>query len=77
MQYKIDENLRDFKAWAGGYDTLATLVEKDLVDEAEEFLEELLEEPTATDINDVLWFERDLIAEGLGYKDWQELTESK
>ena len=28
--------------------------------------------PTDTDINDFLWFERDQIAEYLGYEDWDD-----
>lgn len=55
MEYKVESSLRDFKAWSGGYDTLATLVEKGLVDDAEQIIEEMFSEtPTETDINDVL-----------------------
>ena len=74
MEYKVESSLRDFKAWSGGYDTLATLVERDLVDDTEAFLEMCFEEtPTETDINDVLWFEKDMIAEYHGYQDWETL----
>ena len=31
--------------------------------------------PTDTQINDLLWFERDAIAEHLGYKDWEAYEE--
>lgn len=32
---------------------------------------------TDEDINDFLWFERDAIAEHLGYKDWEEYEYGK
>jgi len=38
----------------------------------EDFIGQCFTDPTDTDINDFLWFERDQIAEYLGYKDWDE-----
>lgn len=77
MTYQITEDLSDFNAWAGGKDTLNTLIEKDLVDEFDDILQSYFadrdEAPTATEINDILWFERDWIAEMLGYEDWDAL----
>ena len=70
MTYTIDQSLADFNAWSGGKDTLAVLIEKGVCDEVEEFIEECFSHPTDTDINDFLWFERDQIAEYLGYEDW-------
>lgn len=65
MKYLVEESLQDFKAWAGGEDTLDDLLAYDVVDKAEEYInmitadcEELL---TRTEINDILWFERDEI----------------
>ena len=71
MTYTIDSNLEDFHAWAGGKDTLDVLIDKGVCDEVEEFIEECFSHPTDTDINDFLWFERDQIAEHLGYDDWE------
>ena len=71
MTYTIDQSLADFNAWSGGKDTLAVLIEKGVCDEVEEFIEECFSHPTDTDINDFLWFERDQIAEHLGYDDWE------
>lgn len=71
MTYTIDQSLADFNAWSGGKDTLAVLIEKDKCDEVEEFIEQCFSNPTDTDINDFLWFERDQIAEYLGYEDWE------
>ena len=70
MTYTIDESLENFRAWSGGKDTLAVLIEKGVCDEVEEFIEQCFAHPTDTDINDFLWFERDQIAEYLGYDDW-------
>ena len=71
MTYTIDESLENFRAWSGGKDTLAVLIERGVCDEVEEFIEQCFAHPTDTDINDFLWFERDQIAEHLGYDDWE------
>ena len=71
MTYTIDKSLEDFHAWSGGKDTLDVLIEKGVCDEVEEFIEQCFSHPTDTDINDFLWFERDQIAEHLGYDDWE------
>ena len=75
MYYKTEFNLYDFPAWSGGRDTLETLKEKNLVDEVQAAIEEIYceESPTDTEINDFLWFERDTIAEWLGFSDWDAL----
>ena len=70
MIYQIEESLENFRAWSGGKDTLDVLIEKGVCDEVEGFIEETFEYPTDTEVNDFLWFERDAIAEYLGYKDW-------
>jgi hypothetical protein len=71
MTYTIDESLENFHAWAGGKATLDVLIEKGVCEQVEEFIEECFSHPTDTDINDFLWFERDQIAEHLGYDDWE------
>lgn len=71
MTYTIERNLEDFKAWAGGKATLDVLIEKGVCDVVEDFIEQCFSHPTDTDINDFLWFERDQIAEHLGYEDWE------
>ena len=74
MEYKVnvDCDLDQFDAWSGGKDTLDVLIDKGVCDEVESFIEEVFcdEIPTETQINDFLWFERDAIAEHLGYEDW-------
>lgn len=76
MRYYVEDSLDNFEAWSGGKDTLDTLREKGDVDSVECFIEELAsmseEGWSDTDINDILWFERDAIAQHLGYSDWDE-----
>lgn len=65
MKYTVEESLQDFKAWSGGKDTLDDLIEHDVVDKAEEYIDLITadreELPTDTEINNVLWFDRDEI----------------
>lgn len=65
MKYTVEEDLQNFKAWSGGKDTLNSLIEYGVVDEAEEYIDMIFEcreeLPTQTEINDILWFERDEI----------------
>ena len=77
-QMKISQeiHLRDFDAWCGGNDTKENLTNEDL-DTIEYHLTELFPDGmTETEVNDFLWFERDYIAELLGYNDWSELTDT-
>lgn len=65
MKYTVEESLQDFKAWSGGKDTLNDLIEYNVVNEAEEYINMIVncreELPTHTEINNILWFERDEI----------------
>jgi len=72
MQYTVDNSLENFEAWSGGKDTLDTLIDKGVCEQVEDFIEQCFTHPTDTDINDFLWFERDQIAEYLGYEDWDD-----
>jgi hypothetical protein len=72
MTYTIEESLENFHAWSGGKDTLDVLIDKGVCDVVEDFIEQSFTNPTDTDINDFLWFERDAIAEHLGYEDWDD-----
>ena len=73
MEYKVETSLHDFPAWSGGKDTLETLIERGDWEAVEEHIENVFMEEDVTDemINDYLWFERDAIAEALGYRDWE------
>lgn len=74
MKYYVETSLENFEAWSGGRDTLEVLIEKGLCDTVEMFLEEVLgEDISDTAINDVLWFERDTIADWCGFSSWEAL----
>ena len=76
MKYVVEESLDNFEAWSGGKDTLDTLREKGDVDSVECLIDEYISASedgwSDGDINDFLWFERDTIAQHLGYSDWDE-----
>lgn len=74
MKYYIETSLENFDAWSGGRDTLEVLIEKGLCDTVEACLEEALgEDVSDTTINDILWMERDMIAEWCGFSNWEAL----
>lgn len=78
MKYYVETSLENFEAWSGGRDTLEVLIEKGLCDTVEACLEEVLgEDVSDTDINDTLWFERDMIAEWCGFSSWEALENGK
>lgn len=74
MKYYVETSLENFEAWSGGHDTLEVLIEKGLCDTVEACLEDILDgDSSDTDINDTLWFERDMIAEWCGFSSWEAL----
>ena len=74
MKYYVETSLENFEAWSGGRDTLDVLIEKGLCDTVEAFLEEVLgEDISDTAINDILWMERDTIADWCGFSSWEAL----
>jgi hypothetical protein len=73
MKIYRDISLTEFEFWAGGKDTVEELTESEL-EQIEQILEEIYPEGLSeTDVNDIFWFERDLIAEWLGYEDFDEI----
>ena len=74
MKYYVETSLENFEAWSGGRDTLEVLIEKGLCDTVEACLEEILDGDTSdTYINDILWMERDMIADWCGFSSWEAL----
>ena len=74
MKYYVETSLENFEAWSGGRDTLEVLIEKGLCDTVEACLEDILDgDSSDTYINDILWMERDMIAEWCGFSDWEAL----
>ena len=74
MKYYVETSLENFEAWSGGRDTLEILIEKGLCDTVEACLEDILDgDSSDTYINDILWMERDMIAEWCGFSSWEAL----
>ena len=62
LYIKKEFNLADFEAWSGGADRLKEIIELDIVEDAQYYIESIFEDEqavTETDINDILWFEMD------------------
>ena len=72
MEIKQDVNVWDLKGmlWSGGKDTLEEIFDLDKEDELMEFLESMYadreETPDITEINDLLWFDRNYVLESIG-----------
>ena len=82
MKYTVEESLYDFKAWSGGKDTLDDLWAHGVVDKAEKYIEKIFadceELPTDTEINNILWFEREDIYKYCGiYKAYYGINEDE
>ena len=66
-------DLYDFDAWSGGRDTLNVLT-REQTEQLQFILDDTYPEGFEdTALNDLLWFERDWIADMLGFEDWEDL----
>jgi len=75
MKIYKEENLSSFEFWSGAKYTVKYLTDDEL-DTIEEILEELYPDGMdETELNDLFWFEDDLIAEWLGYDDFEAIME--
>ena len=77
MKIWTDDSIRNFDFWSGGRDTVNDLTWEDF-----DILEPLIEEMFGGEVedvylNDFFWFERDTIAEWLGYEDYDELMRDR
>lgn len=71
--YKEVNSAYDFCFWSGGKETAEDLTTKE-IEEIFSILEELYPDGIdETSVNDIFWFERDWIAEMLGYLDYENL----
>ena len=69
MQILIEQKLIDFEFWCGGKDNAFLLTYEEL-NEIEALLEDMTENMmTDTQINDLFWFDFDLVCEWLGLSD--------
>ena len=70
MKITSEMSLKNFKAWSGAKDTLNKLIELDKCDELEFILDDLYPDGlTDTQLNDILWFDDELIYETLGIEE--------
>ena len=75
MKIYREISLHEFDFWAGAKDRVKYLT-RDELEQIEERLEEICPEGLSeTDLNDLFWHEDDLIAEWLGYENFEELLE--
>lgn len=75
MKIYMETTLDRFDAWSGGEDTLEVLRDNGMCDTLEAHIEcDIFPDGcTDTELNDFLWFERDFIANLLGFSDWEAL----
>jgi hypothetical protein len=72
-----DKRLRDFDFWSGAKDTVDYLTSDEL-DTIEDMLEDAYPDGmTETQVNDLFWFDTDVIAEWLGYDDFESLINER
>lgn len=77
MTIKSEKSLRDFHFWSGAKQTVEYLTDAEL-DTIEQILEDLYPDGAdETDINDIFWFEEDMIAEWLGYENFEQLMRER
>lgn len=77
MKIWTEDSIRNFNFWGGAQSTIEDLTWEDF-DILEPIIEDMFEgECSDTDLNDFFWFERDLIAEWLGYEDYDELLKDR
>ena len=73
MKLYTETSIKDFDFWSGAADTVKYLTEDEL-DEIENILEDLYPDGMSeTELNDLLWFEDDMIADWLGYDSFEDI----
>lgn len=73
MLIHTETPLRHFQFWSGGADN-ANCLSYEQLDELENILEEIYPDGmTDTQVNDLLWFDEDSVAEWLGFTNFEEL----
>lgn len=77
MLIHTETSLRDFQFWCGGADNANCLTYEQL-DVIEEILTEIFPEGIdETQLNDLFWFDEDVVAEWLGYEDFEALRNDR
>ena len=77
MKIYVENSLKEFDFWSGAKETAKYLTDSDF-DTIEAILEDCQPDGMSeTAINDLFWFDDDLIAEWLGYADFETLMEER
>lgn len=68
MQYTSEFNVESFQFWSGAKDVIEVIRKNQKMGELQELIETQFEgsTPTKTQINDMVWFDADIIYEQLG-----------
>ena len=74
MLVKKEMSVYNFAFWSGGKDTVEELTFAEILT-IWDYLEETNGEMDETEINDFFWFERDYIAELLGFENFDEIMQ--
>ena len=70
MKIISEKNLRDFNAWGGAIETKNLILDAGLEEEFEEIIKQCCPEGISdTNLNDILWFDRDWVLEILGIEE--------
>lgn len=73
MKVYREISLSEFEFWAGAKDRVKYLTEEELV-QIEQILEDIYPEGMSEfEVNDLFWFAEELIAEWLGYENFDEI----
>ena len=73
MKVYEELNLKDFESWSGATETKNTIIEAGKEEEFEELIDELCYKyPTATEVNDYLWFDSEEIYSSLGIENSED-----
>ncbi len=76
MLIHSETNLRNFQFWSGGADN-ANCLSYEQLDLLESVLEDIYPQGIdEVELNDLMWFDSDIIAEWLGFNDFEELKNS-
>ena len=75
MKIYQEKAIKNFEFWSGAEDRVKYLT-LDELDTLEEMLEECYPDGIGeTELNDIFWFEEDMIAEWLGYNSFEEIMD--
>ena len=78
MKIITDQSFERFQAWSGGKDTQERIIEEGKAEAFEAQIEELYPDGlTDTELNDLLWFDREQVFEWLRITEDEEETEEE